>query len=101
MGYELSQMNRSERSLLIFLETCAVDYCGRVLKARMNQEDEEIGQRWTDNGFIKSGRIASADHNAQGAHWVELSADAWTLAHQERRARATRNTRQYKRTEEI
>lgn len=98
---ELSQMSRDERSLLIFLETCAVDYCGRVNAARMNQLDAEITDRWKEEGFVDFGRIASKDHNGQGAHWVELSANAWELAHLERRARATRNKPMYTRTEDL
>lgn len=98
---ELSQMNRDERSLLIFFETCLVDYTGRVNAARMNAIDEEIAQRWAKEGFIEYGRIASKDHNSQGAHWVKFSADAWTAAHQERRARYSRNTPRYTTTAEL
>ena len=97
----LKDMSRDERGLLLFLETCLVDYCGRVNKARMNQLDEEIGQRWIEEGFVSGGRIASDDHNGQGAHWIEFSEEAWKLAHEERRARFERNTRQYRKTSEL
>lgn len=98
---ELAEMNRDEKSLLIFLETCLVDYTGRVNAQHMNQLDQEIADRWTEEGFISFGRIASADHNSQGAHWVEFTEEAWKLAHQERRARFERNERRFRRTSEL
>jgi len=98
MDKVLAEMSRDERSLLIFFETCLVDYCGRVNAQRMNQMDQEIADRWTEEGFIKFGRIASDYHNGQGAHWVEFTGEAWKLAHAERHARYIRNEPRYVRT---
>ncbi len=96
----LDHMSRDERSLLLYFETCAVDLCGRVDSRRMNSDDFEIAQRWSETGFCKFGRIVVKDHNGQGQHWIELSDEAWTLAHQERLARFKRNPRRYTRTSE-
>lgn len=94
----LETMSRDERSLLLYFETCAVDLSGRVDARRLNSDDFEIAGRWSGTDFIGFGRIKSADHNSQGQHWVELSDEAWELAHQERRARNARCEPRYERT---
>ena len=45
-----------------------------------------------DEGFLKFGRIKfhDIDKFTKSTHWVELSDEAWQLAHQERRARYER-----------
>ena len=96
----LEDISRGERSLLLFFETCAVDYSGRINTHRMNESDFAIAKNWNESGFIGFGRIVFKDHNSQGSCWVELSEDAWSLAHQERRARQARNPRRYKKTAE-
>ena len=98
---ELSEMTRDERSLLLFFETCVVDFTGRVDTRRMNQQDEENAKRWNNDDFIGYGRIVVKDHNSQGSRWVEFTDDAWALAHQERRARHARNPRRYTTTAEL
>lgn len=87
---KLEEMNKDERSLLLFLETRAVDYGGRVNGQHMNADDYQIAKRWNETGFIKFGRIRFKDVNRDGADWVFLSEEAWELARQERRARAER-----------
>lgn len=96
----LENMNRHERSLLLYFETCAVDFNGRVDLRRLNDADVQIAECWNENGFIGFGRVCHKDHNSQGRHWVELTEDAWSLAHQERRARHKRNPRRYMKTAE-
>jgi len=96
----LEEMRRDERSLLLFFESCAVDLNGRVDAKRMNEKDFSIAKDWDFNGFICFGRIVIDDHNSQGGNWVELSEDAWSMAHQERRARHARGKRRYKKTYE-
>ncbi|MEE9158957.1 MAG: hypothetical protein V3U60_11285 [Gammaproteobacteria bacterium] len=96
----LSDMSRDERSLLLYLETCAVDLCGRVDGCHMNEDDFDIAKGWNESGFVSFGRIVIKDHNRQGGNWAELSEDAWELAHKERRARQERNPRRYKTTAE-
>lgn len=95
-------MDRPELSLLLYLESCATDYGGRVNHKHLNTEDFIIVRRWTKQGFIRFGRIKFADVNRQGAHWVELSEDAISAAHAERRARLDHmlKTRRYRRSGE-
>ena len=96
----LNDMSRDERSLLLYFETCAVDFSGRVDLQRVNEDDMQIAECWNDNGFISFGRIVYKDHNSQGNHWVELTDGAWSLAHEERRARHERNPRRFQKTAE-
>lgn len=83
-------MTKEEKSLLLFLETRAVDYGGRVNTLHMNGEDFDIAKRWDEEGFVGFGRIVARNHNSDGSHWVKLSDEAWKLAHKERKARAKR-----------
>ena len=83
-------LTRDELSLLLFLETRAVDYGGRVATPHMNDDDRTIVDRWVEEGYVEYGRIALEDHNKQGTHWVKLSAEALKAAHQERTARIDR-----------
>lgn len=83
-------MTKEESALLLYLETRAVDYGGRVAAEKMNEDDFTIAKRWKAEGFIDFGRIKVRDHNSQGTHWVSLSESAWAAAHAERRNRAAR-----------
>mgnify|MGYP001586935676 CR=1 FL=1 len=83
-------LTKDERSLLLFLETCAVDHAGRVDTSHMNANDMEIAARWNRSGFLKFGRILSSDLSKFGTHWCVLTEQSWLAAHGERLARATR-----------
>ncbi|KKN69639.1 hypothetical protein LCGC14_0439420 [marine sediment metagenome] len=90
MMEKLKDMSKDEKSLLLFLETRAVDYGGRVNLQHMNDEDMDITKGWNKRGFIGFGRIVIRCHNSDGTHWVRLSEEAWKLAHKERKARSKR-----------
>ena len=85
-----SDMSKDERSLLLYLETCAVDHAGLVDIRHMNSDDIELANKWSDSGFIKFGRVAFHDINKGYSHWCQLSVDAWSLVNAERFARAAR-----------
>lgn len=87
---KLDEMSKQERSLLLYLETCATDLAGRTDQRRMNDDDRVILERWGQEKFVQHGRIIVDDHNNQGATWVRLSEEAILLAHAERRARMER-----------
>jgi hypothetical protein len=84
-------MDRDERSLILFFETCAVDRKGAVDSRRMNRDDFKIAERWNEEGFIRFGRIKGTDVTETRSHWVSLTEPAWQAAHLERRARASRS----------
>ena len=94
---KLSDLSKVERSLLLYLESRAVDYSGRVNAVQMNAEERAILARWADDGHIMYGRIVAKDHNDQGMEWVRLSPDFILLAQEERRERIARTwkTRYY------
>lgn len=89
-------------SLLLYLETCAVDKAGAVSQQRMNREDFDLAEAWDEIGFIKFGRINSRHLTVDRTHWVELSDLAWAVAAVERKARAIRmlENRKWKKTSE-
>ena len=99
-------MTKDERSLLLFLETCAVDYGGKIDARHMNKDDFRIAESWDRSGYLKFGRICYKDIPSSvtaKTHWVELSEDAWKDAHAERRARFDRieSKRTWNRTEDL
>jgi hypothetical protein len=98
----LETMTRDEKSLLLFFETRAVDYSGRVQTEHMNAEDRKIAEQWNTEGFVRYGRICAEDLSEYGTHWCSLSAEACGLAHAERRERARRLwfTREWRTAEE-
>lgn len=91
---DLKEMNKDERSLLIYLETCMVDYRGKIDHRRLNNSDVNLLESWNNSGFIDYGRVEMADIEKSNykhyTHWIILSNDAWKLAHQERINRSLR-----------
>lgn len=86
----MNLMRKEERSLLLYLETCAVDYGGKMNLDHLNAADWLFIAEWTKSGLIESGRVAAGDIRNKRAHWCRLSEEAWEAAHKERRARAER-----------
>jgi len=107
----LGALTKDERSLLLYLETCATDHGGLVDRRRMNEEDVAIVERWDKEGFLAFGRICFDDIKTLAkscgpkryTHWCELSDKAWKSAHVERRARSHRimSKRTWKKTSEV
>lgn len=100
----LADMTKDERSLLLYLETRAVDHGGLVTTPQMNADDFAILDRWKESGFMQFGRltVASIEKLRGATHWVRLSEAAWKLAHEARRARCERvyGSRTWETTEE-
>lgn len=46
----------AEASLLLYLETCLVDYGGKV-ESRLCHDDFDICKRWTASAYISFGRL--------------------------------------------
>lgn len=101
-------LSRDEESILLYLETRAVDHCGRINSTQMNDKDWENMKAMKDEGFIDFGRICHEDAapgrrtSEGGAHWVTFSDEAFALAHACRMKRARRNwdSKGYRTTEE-
>jgi len=101
-------MTKDEKSLLLYFETRAVDYEGKVDTCKMNSDDMKIAKMWNETGFVRFGRIAFNDITrinriAAVTHWCELSEEAWKAAHSLRKKRAERGlkNRTWNRTEEL
>lgn len=94
-------MDKHELSLLLYLETCAVDHGGKVDSRYMNAADFSIVEGWKKSGYVSFGRICYKDITNR-SHWVELSEAAWNSAHAERKERYKRinGRRTWKKTEE-
>jgi hypothetical protein len=104
------ELTKEEKSLVLFLETQAVDHSGLVNTSSMNGDDRTILARWIEEGFVASGRVCSEsiEHwglikpNEVRCLWVRLSPEAWKAAHKERIERAERlwKRREWKTTKE-
>ena len=85
---------QDEGSLLLYLETRAVDHDCRIDHRHLNDDDRVILKRWVETGIVEYGRVASQRDpfgNVQPAqNYVRLSEEAWELAHRLRRERADR-----------
>ncbi len=83
-------MSKDEKGLLLFLETRAVDYGGRVNLQHMNDIDMGIAERWDKEGFLEFGRIVMRNHNSDGTHCVKLKYSTFMVAHELRLERSKR-----------
>lgn len=90
MHKKLSEYTKDERSLLLFFETAAVDYGGKLNARHMNDDDFKTADKWTIDGFITFERVASQCLPTDKPYAVFLSDDAWKIAHEERKNRAFR-----------
>ncbi len=103
---KLENMTKDEKSLLLFLETCAVDQGGLVNIRHMNNEDVSIAKEWNKMRFILFGRVSFASierlFDKGRTNWCRLSNEAFQIVSQERFARASRmwNKRNWQTTEE-
>lgn len=83
--------NKGDESLLLYLETGAVDHGGLLDPRRISEEERTILERWRDDGYVEFGRVASKYITAADKSlWVHLSEQAWSDVAGLRRARAER-----------
>ncbi len=88
-------MTKDQASLLLYLETCLVDYGGKVENCRINSDDFAQVELWNVEGFMSFGRLwASEAFNTKrsrlATHWVLFSEEAWKEAYKLRRERSVR-----------
>ena len=53
----MKELTRDEISLLLYLETRAVDNSGKVGIRHMNADDFTIAQDWHNEGFVQFGEL--------------------------------------------
>lgn len=90
MSYQTHVRTADERSLLLYLETCAVDRGGKVDQRRLNDQDRKTLDHWNKTKFVQFGRIAFDYVTEDAQSWCCLSEEAWEIAHDLRKARAER-----------
>ena len=86
-------MNRTEKSILLYVETCCVDHGGLLEAQRMNKDDMDALTRLADADQLTWGRIPArflpaANQQRKPTHWARLTSQGWTLAHRLRRERS-------------
>jgi hypothetical protein len=93
----VDRMTKEERSLLLYLETRAVDHGGYVCGANMNPADFDTARGWASAGFIRFSRLLSdlkpEPHRFPVTHAVELTGESAACAAVERRRRSVRSQR--------
>jgi hypothetical protein len=88
---DIATLTRDEKSLLLYVETCCVDYGGLLEGIRMNESDHKALDRFKAEGVLDFGRIPSellGQFSRKVTKWCDLTDTGWALAHQLRRARA-------------
>lgn len=99
---KLKDLDKDEKSLLLFLETAVTDRAGIYKPEYVNDADREKMHEWAESGFITKGRVASAHLRDGMTVWVQLSGEAMRIAHEARTERARRmwKNRKWKTTDE-
>ena len=91
------EYSKDFKSLLLYLETCMVDSCGRIQGQKMNEEDFAIAKQMNVEGLIEFGRLRFHEDRElkrynksfpQYTHYVRFSDKAWILVHRFRRERS-------------
>lgn len=94
-------LTKDERSLMLYLETRAVDHGGRVDTRHMNARDMKTAQRWAKTPIpglehpgmfpitlIQFGRLKAKNVTPSGTHYVTLSYQMFDIVGALRRKRA-------------
>lgn len=85
-------MTKCELSLLLYLESRAVDHGGLVDLKFITNDDMNIAESWNVSGYIEFVRLdfESVERLHHSTYAVKLTEKAWEDAHKERRARYER-----------
>lgn len=86
-------MDKDEKSLLLFFEDMAVNQWGWIDNPlKLNEVDIEIGKKWNESGFCLFKRASKMrGETTILTYIVKLSDEAWSIAHELRKARALRH----------
>ncbi|WP_322068965.1 hypothetical protein [Paraburkholderia bannensis] len=93
---DIEALSNAERSVLLYAETCCVDYSGLLEAKRMNSDDLDALRKLQGVGVLTFGRIPGrlleevGKYGRRPTHWVTFTDAAWELAHALRRKRAER-----------
>lgn len=91
----VENLDRDQRSIVLYAESVCVDNGGLLEGQRMNATDHANLDLLQTHGFLRWGRIPFAVLDARPAHftsrpthWVVLTEEGWALAHAARRQRS-------------
>ena len=89
--------NKRAESVLIYLESCSVNYEGEVAGVRMNEDDHREIDKMVAEGLITFGRLSYSrveesreSYNVARTHWVRFTDEAWDIVHGFRKERSAR-----------
>ncbi|ERJ35900.1 hypothetical protein L810_1157 [Burkholderia sp. AU4i] len=95
---DITTLTKVERSIILYAESCSVDYGGLLEGMRMNAHDHVALRKFEALGILSFGRVPAkllgplSDFGRKPTHWVTFTDDAWQLAHALRRQRAARGS---------
>lgn len=87
----IETMTKVERSILLYAETCCVDYGGLLEGQRMNADDMAALKKFEEAGILEYGRIPFkllgplGSYGRKPTHWITFTDAAWEVAHALRR----------------
>lgn len=91
---DITTLTKVERSIILYAESCSVDYGGLLEGKRMNDDDLAALRKFHESGLLSFGRVPAkllgplSEYGRNPTHWVTFTDDAWALAHALRRQRA-------------
>ncbi|MCM2546162.1 hypothetical protein [Burkholderia glumae] len=83
---DIETLTKDERSMMLYAESCCVDYSGLLEACRMNNEDMAALRRFQEAGLLTFGRVPAkllgqlASYGRKPTHWVTLSESGWNFA---------------------
>lgn len=95
---DITTLTKVERSIILYAESCSVDYGGLLEGVRMNNDDLTALRKFQDAGLLSFGRIPAkllrplSDFGRNPTYWITFTDDAWQLASALRRQRAERGS---------
>ena len=104
---DITALTKVERSIILYAESCSVDYGGLLEGKRMNDDDLAALRKFQDAGLLSFGRVPAkllrplSDYGRNPTHWVTFTDDAWQLAHELRRERAARGSASRTKVDEV
>ncbi|WP_186187936.1 hypothetical protein [Burkholderia gladioli] len=103
----IETLSRAQKSILLYAETCLVDYGGLLEGRRMNQDDMDALKALAYAGSISFGRVPGSllseirDRTGRHVtHWITFNDVAWNLTHAIRRERASKGSASRKAVDE-
>lgn len=91
MAFKAEDLSKDEKSILVYVECCAVDAGGLLEGQRMNAADHEALRKFKAAGLLDYGRVPArllGTGARNWTHWCDLNAVGWSLASELRKLRA-------------